>query len=676
MARFSLSPTASSIRRPTQSSTTQPSSLSKATSPPAWKWNFPPRDGYNYRSASPQYRDVLDDDWSSESSDDDDTSSSSSSEVSEQFHESSPPVDSDDDDEEEEEPPHPLGFESQRYGRTRFGISLADVAAASSLRPQDIFDRDDEYAWNALIHIDDDDERRRQSNNCEQSFPPVVGGSYHLNHHGNDIPTKRLLRGAARNKESTQMDDLLSGMDRIANLVKAAGYVDDDSNNQQQREGGELLTTQPRDMSKLLQLATACERQQKSLPIEMSKLQRRNEQSYESYRQGFLLLLEADKRRVSSANERIAQRERQLKDMEERERMEQLAHVEEMRQRRELEEREEAKRQAAKAARTEEDRIKERQRIERLKKAEEEAELDAAKKNAHITRAQSLIANLESVRTTTLRQFDKDKGVGRRRLQFKKIVNGKINTLSHDEHKVLEVGRMVSEAINNAANDDNAAAASSGGGDPVASMGKKYLLDLLASNLIVRVQADGYNGTRGDGFPLAGMFAYVSTQCEEIGPVLEGHLYTVCPTAIPTLSLGAVREGEGMDELMESLGMIRDKEGVFESFDKFLNRTEVSEERKMMCVVSLVRFYIIFVFLNLMPYIPQPNINAGSNLDNGRHHVLPTIRAFIARRTRRCTDVVTTIHGYITLASGIAPANTNRSCTGGLLNRGGTHARQ
>ena len=79
--------------------------------------------------------------------------------------------------------------------------------------------------------------------------------------------------------------------------------------------------------------------------------------------------------------------------------------------------------------------------------------------------------------------------------------------------------------------------------------------------------------TRGDGFPLAAMFASVSTHCDELGPLLEAHLYTVCPTAIPTLSM-ATAEGDE-NALMESLGMIKDKSGEFESFDKFLHRTEV-----------------------------------------------------------------------------------------------------
>ena len=57
--------------------------------------------------------------------------------------------------------------------------------------------------------------------------------------------------------------------------------------------------------------------------------------------------------------------------------------------------------------------------------------------------------------------------------------------------------------------------------------------------------------------------------------------------AIPALSLekgdddGGRRHRSGggtydsNDDLMESLGMIRDKDGEFESFEKFLHRTEV-----------------------------------------------------------------------------------------------------
>ncbi|KAL7531085.1 hypothetical protein ACHAXR_003830, partial [Thalassiosira sp. AJA248-18] len=416
------------------------------------------------------------------------------------------------------------------------------------------------------------------------------------------------------------MEDLLSGMDRIANLVKAASYVHHDDVNdgdgsfstpsrsaassQQQSQyhhrqpppsssqssssspyNYKSPHIQPRSTSKLLQLATACEQQQKSLSVEMSQLQQRHTQSYEQSRNGFLSLLAAEQTRVSTANERISQREQHHAAVEEQSRLDALAIEAELQNARDLAQQAELDRIAQEAARTEEERIKEQERLERLKEAELEAVEEAQLKNAHVTRAQTLIRNLEEVRSSSsgggggggssLKEFDKSKAVSRRRLQFKKIVNGKINTLAHDEAKILEVGRVVSEAITNAANDDSSAA-SSGGYEPVMSMGKKYLLDLLCSNLIVRVQADGFNGTRGDGFPLANMFAHVSIQCEELGPVMEGHLYTVCPTAIPIMCLDTTSSsGNDENDLMEGLGMIKDgKSGEFESFDKFLHRTE------------------------------------------------------------------------------------------------------
>ena len=140
------------------------------------------------------------------------------------------------------------------------------------------------------------------------------------------------------------------------------------------------------------------------------------------------------------------------------------------------------------------------------------------------------------------------------------------------------------EAITNATQEDEAAT------DSVSKLGKQYLLDLLASNLIVRVQADGFNGTRGDGFPLGAAFALISTQCEELHGMLEGHIYRVCPTAVPVLEMAYDEDAGGTEEerWMEGLGMVREKSGEFESFDKFLHRTEV-------CYVVCFDYYM-FVY--------------------------------------------------------------------------------
>ena len=70
------------------------------------------------------------------------------------------------------------------------------------------------------------------------------------------------------------------------------------------------------------------------------------------------------------------------------------------------------------------------------------------------------------------------------------------------------------------------------------------------------------------------MLAQVSVEAKDIVPVLTAHIYTVCPTAIPTLP--RVDDGASEEQLMESLGMLRSKDGQFETFERFLARTEVS----------------------------------------------------------------------------------------------------
>jgi len=78
---------------------------------------------------------------------------------------------------------------------------------------------------------------------------------------------------------------------------------------------------------------------------------------------------------------------------------------------------------------------------------------------------------------------------------------------------------------------------------------------------------------RGDGFPLANMLAIVSGEQKELGPVLAAHIYTVCPTAIPSLPIVAPEASE--EELMDSLGMEKKADGSYETFERFLSRTEV-----------------------------------------------------------------------------------------------------
>ena len=383
-------------------------------------------------------------------------------------------------------------------------------------------------------------------------------------------------------------------MDRIARLVAAAGLVarrddddDDDYRNDDRRHDESTTTTtlttatshRPRSASRLLELASACEIMESNVSCEMSALMDASRSNHDEACRGFLLLLHADDELANAARRRIDDRRRHIEDIEERDRLLGIERDEARRVEMEEKMRLTAEREYDELARLEGI----RKREERRKLAEEDAIKEAeemeAKSTEHVHRAIDLASRVDDVRST-LRAFETSTLVGRRRLQFKKVVNGKINTLAHDAGKVMEVSSTIVHAIEDATRDDDDAARS-GANDEASTMGRRYLLDLLCSNLIVRVQADGFNGTRGDGYPLASTFARVSVRCPEIRPLLEGHLYRVCPTAVPALSLAVARDrnGDGTndgEDLMESLGMIRDRDGKFESFDKFLHRTEVS----------------------------------------------------------------------------------------------------
>ena len=604
MARFCLSPPASSSvrrqeRQQQQQRQQQPSSSSSSSSPtlaaPQWKWNFPPQDEY-YRprpstSSSTSSSSSSSEEDEDEDSDYDDRCVSSSVVFV---------VDDDDDDEhdddEEEEPPHPLGFESSpSYGRTRFGLAPVgrDGDPPPSRERWDALDGGgDDRAWNALIRIDDS---RRDS--VATTTLPVR--SYNLDLRGTRVSSGALLRGAAG--DDAAVEGLRSGMDRIAKLVAAAGLVGDYVDCADDRPTPPAPPPPPpRSASRLLQLASACERLQSDVKREMSELERESASAHRRSCRGLLLLLRADDELASAAGSRIADRRRRLEEEEEVERLEGEAREEALRTTAAEDERARAERAAAEGERLEEG----RRREERRRRAEEDAaraaEEEDAKGSEHVGRAIDLLSRVEDVRSGLLRAFETSPAASRRRLQFKKVVNGRINTLSHEGGKVRDVSDAVVDAIAQASRDDDDAAvrAPGGGGDPALTVGRRYLLDLLCSNLIVRVQADGFNGTRGDGFPLAAMFASVSARCAEVCPLLEGHLYRVCPTAVPALSLarggdrgaaggggGGGGEGNGSEngnnnndvgeDLMESLGMIRDKDGEFESFDKWLHRTEV-----------------------------------------------------------------------------------------------------
>jgi hypothetical protein len=87
--------------------------------------------------------------------------------------------------------------------------------------------------------------------------------------------------------------------------------------------------------------------------------------------------------------------------------------------------------------------------------------------------------------------------VKKRRLQYKKLVNGRINTLAENVTKIQEVAQDVADAITTARKDDEEIKQQLGSQlskRDVTVLGKRYLVNLLSSKVIVRVQAEGFNG--------------------------------------------------------------------------------------------------------------------------------------------------------------------------------------
>ncbi|CAJ1948275.1 unnamed protein product [Cylindrotheca closterium] len=183
----------------------------------------------------------------------------------------------------------------------------------------------------------------------------------------------------------------------------------------------------------------------------------------------------------------------------------------------------------------------------------------------HVLKANSLLEQLDRLQKS-IEPFSKNKAVSKRRLKMKKTVCGKLNTLTDSATKVSEVADEVNEAIQLARQEDAQ--------NPNMALGESYVLDLLASNTIQRIQAESFNGPRGDGLPLAAMIARVASENNNVIPVLEAHIYKVCPMAIPRFPHNEAGNKTSDDELMKNLGMQRDKSGDFESWDRFVSRTE------------------------------------------------------------------------------------------------------
>jgi hypothetical protein len=436
--------------------------------------------------------------------------------------------------EEEIEPPHPIGFGSP-WGRT--WISLEPPPILSPGRSTYALDFSDD---------EDDDFLGKQ----EQSYPPL--SSYI---HAGTAPTAALLqyREPRQHYDNEEEEEEDEEDDDLAQLLQQLAR-------QKQTYRLPQITSPSKPLPSWSQTNRKIEQK---IQLERQRMEQEHMQANKEV-QGLVQELE---RQVASIMKTRQAEEDALRKKEEEERL-----------RKETQAQEEAQEKERKVHQGKQAQAKKEQQLLEYEKQKKERAAEASKKTEYVTKAKKLVAQLVQVRAS-IEPFEKNKAVSKRRLGMKKIVRGKVNTLSENAGKVQEVAMQVSQAISLARQEDEQIKQCLERKDPGLTSdmarGKRYFLDLLASNTIQRVQAEGFNGTRGDGFPLAAMLSMVSVENKDLVPILAAHIYTVCPTAIPTLPSVAPDASE--EDLMSSLGMIKDKNGEYESFDRFLSRTEVSK---------------------------------------------------------------------------------------------------
>jgi GLE1-like protein len=460
----------------------------------------------------------------------------------------------DEEEDEEEEPPHPIGFGSPWDKTSWFGLDPPPPRGTGRLETSKSSPGQCRYGLDDLDFVYSSDEEENlhgfHVDTYVQSYPPIASYIRY-----STAPTPMLMRYHRQSQlkqpqqQTDDGDDIDDDIDKLSALLYAACVVDNT------KPPPQIVFPPWSETSRKIQETMNRERQ-------------RLEQEHLEAAQGLKLLLQDVERQ---ANIILLQRQKEEQEAEGLLQQERIAQ----------EARDLAEQEAYDAAMAKKDQLQKQKQVAQDEQNAKlkEAKAKEAQKTEYIQKAKKLVADLVPIRQS-VEPFETSKNVSKRRLQMKKIVRGKVNTLNEDANKVREVAQEVSQAISQARSEDEQVKQMLQQNQPNMSKemarGKRYLVDLLASNAMERVQAESFNGTKGDGFPLAAMLAMISTEQKELLPILTAHIYTVCPIAIPALPTNLEKDASE-DALMSSLGMQKDKKtGEYESFPRFLARTEVS----------------------------------------------------------------------------------------------------
>jgi hypothetical protein len=372
---------------------------------------------------------------------------------------------SEDGDEDEEEEAHPLGFSG--YGSNRIGL----IRGSSFRGPKQVSSQI-QHNYKS-VHSTPAHSHVQATNNVS---PRVIYSRHYI-----DTKTPVLLKHHQQLCLSNQ--SFSYDIHHLQDHMKSLGRIKTPSSDATsfQRHG-----TNQNNVKSPLQAVQDLMRNEQTIRKDVARKREQIEEKQRIAVQSFIQLLQQDERDAATILDR-EQKQQQEYDQQVAEEEKNMEH------RRQLELSKEKEMQRIQ----EEKRQREDNQL-RLKRQEEEREqLEFMKKREYITLAYNMVEQVKHKREQ-LEKFEKnpDKAISRRRLEMKKIARGKLNTVSHDKDKIISVAHDVVAAFHSVLQEDRSLGQqfSSMGGDQTPMLGASYFMDLIASNVIVRIQAEGFNG--------------------------------------------------------------------------------------------------------------------------------------------------------------------------------------
>lgn len=377
---------------------------------------------------------------------------------------------SSDNEHDEYEEPHPLGFGSTRYG---------------------FYDKTQTYP-SSTDQQDETSTLQMDNMSLVQFFqePLVISRAISDNPTETGILLKHHQRRTRYQDNNT--DDLVHRMDRIAALVKAASIIPGPVINHN-------LAIKTSKFQSLLQAAHNQRQIEQNAKEEMAVYSKK---LLEKQKEDAEILLSLIKREEAQADMILHREQMEEEKVMEQERLE----IERIEERKKLKDEDSARVEKARAEqveKSERDKLQladQQQKVLEAKEAKKAVRAaQEATKTEYIAKAKKIVGKLEQCRAS-LEVFEtsKEKAISRRRLQMKKIARGKMNTLSHEKEKVEIVTGQVVQALQACTQDDLVLKQQMQSGDTSITKemtrGTRYLMDLIASTVIVRVQAEGFNG--------------------------------------------------------------------------------------------------------------------------------------------------------------------------------------